>query len=63
MELTAQKGKGDRGKGPATVLKLEPMLYRRVSAMRATETGQDPLSPIALMYRSQVCRYPATLKI
>ena len=39
-----------------------PMLYRRVSATRATETSQGPLSSIALMYRLQVCRYPATLK-
>ena len=28
--------------------------------MQATEIGQDPSSPIALMYRSQVCRYAAT---
>ena len=30
-----------------------PTLYRGVSATRATETGRDPPSPIALMYRSQ----------
>ena len=30
--------------------------------MRATETSQDPSSPITLMYWSQVCCYPATLK-
>ena len=39
-----------------------PTLYRGVSATQATETGRDPSSPIAPMYRSQVCRYPATLK-
>ena len=39
-----------------------PTLYRGVSVTRATETGRDPSSLIALKYRSQVCRYPVTLK-
>ena len=63
MELTAQKGKGDRGKKDQRPRSNSgPTLYRGVSDTRATETGRDPLSPIAPMYRSQVCRYPATLK-
>ena len=62
MELTAQKGKATGKKGPATVLELGPTLHRGVSATRATETGRDPSSSIAPMYRSQVCRYPAMLK-
>ena len=64
MELTAQKGKGDRGKRTSDRTRtrdLRSMLYHGVSATRAMETGRDPSSPIALMYRSQVCRYPATL--
>ena len=60
MELTAQKGKRRQGKKDQRPhLNAGPTLYRGVSATRATETGQDPSSPIALMYQSQVCRYPA----
>ena len=42
--------------------KVQVNMFCGVSATRATETGRDPSCPIALMYRSQVCHYPATLK-
>ena len=63
MELTAQKGKVTGKKGPTTALKLGIYTLLGISAMRATKTGRDRSFPIALMYQSQVCRYPATLKI
>ena len=63
MELTAQKGKRRQEKTDQRPRSNSgPTLYREVSATRATETGRDPSSSIALMYQSQVCRYPATLK-
>ena len=63
MELHSSEGKGDRGKRTSDRTRTqEPTLYRGVSVMRATETGRDPLSPIALMYWLEVCRYPATPK-
>ena len=62
MELHSSEGKGDGKKDQRLHLNSGPTLYRGVSAMRATKTGQDPSSPITLMYRLQVCRYPATLK-
>ena len=49
MELTAQEGKGDGEKN------------QRLRSNLA-ETGRDPSSPIAVMYWSQMCCYPATLK-
>ena len=61
MELTAQKGKGDREKGPATALELGTYSLSR-SFSHASHGDRDPPFPIALMYRSQVCRYSATLK-
>ena len=49
MELTAQKGKGDRRKRTVQRPRSSsgPTLYRGVSP---TETGRDPPSPIALSY-------------
>ena len=60
MELHSTEGKGDRGK--RTSDRARTTLYCEVSATRAMETSRDPSSPIALMYRLHVCRYPATLK-
>ena len=63
-ELTAQKGKGDRGKRTSdrawtwdlrSIAEFQPCEpWRLVEILNS--------SPIALMYWSQVCRYPATLK-
>ena len=63
MELHSSEGKRRQGKKDQRPRSNSgPTLYRGVSATRATETGRDPSSPIALMYRSQVRRYTATLK-
>ena len=62
MELTALKGKGEGKKVKRPHSNSGPTLYHGVLVTQATETGRDPSSPITLMYRSQVCHYPATLK-
>ena len=53
MELTAPKEKATGEKDQQPRSNSGPTLYLGVSAMRVTETSRDPLSPIALMYRSQ----------
>ena len=60
----SRREKASGEKGPARPRSnLAPTLYHGVSATRATETGRDPSSPITLMYRSQVCRYPVALRV
>ena len=60
MELTAQRGKGDRGKRTSDCSQTWDLCS--IAEFQPRETGRDPSSPIVLMYRSQVCRYTATLK-
>ena len=43
---SSDKDRATGKKGPATELELGPMLYRGVSATRAINPSQDPLSPI-----------------
>ena len=55
--------KATGGKGTATTLELGTYaLSQSFGHASNKETGRDPSSPIALMYWSQVCRYPATLQ-
>ena len=64
MEITAQKQKATNEKGPATV--LEPGTYALSWSFSHASHGDRSRSLVPhsfpLMYRSQVCRYPATLK-
>ena len=62
MELTGQKEKATGEKGPATVLKLGTYALTRSFSHASHGDQLRSLVPHALMYRSQVCCYPATLK-
>ena len=54
MHFTAHKKLAMGEKGPATELKLGTYAHSGVSAMPATDTGCDPLSPIALITTTTV---------
>ena len=67
MELTAQKGKGDREKRTSDRARTRDLRsiaeFQPREPRGPVEIPRPPSPPIAPMYRSQVCRYPATLKI